>query len=706
LQEFPLQQLSVAAADSMEMDGHSSERDVAKLESQLPKVNAKAQAFPLQVIYRKRVVSEQDIPLARAKLPQAKEQTEAYEWMDAHGKSNACCGIKRNRVLSNDAIAADVAESIRHFNYNDQSEFSNLVFTSLSNAIEAWENTTETNSRNGSPKFNILATVCNWSEPKRTKGENYSTRQLEQENNMWFKGSDVHVTAKLMSNECDRVIYASFFFDPTKSPKMFSAGDKVRLIGAQLQMWQGCLQLTGKNIQFGQSLMMMSLSDAIEAWKFVTGVQPLLCLHKPVPGSQRNFPKLLLNVNVKMWGNPTTTKGAQIITIVFTSFTHIMLSGSDLHILAEFSCTSNADCAIRGSLFFESHLCPQAFSVGDIVELVGIEMQEWNGSAQLSGKNVQVVVRVPINERTIKAVAEPDEINPNVNQQVLLHHNDQHQQPKQPRTFYIDEANMKKAHQHFLTKSVKILEALSSYNDNFAARSEKNKCAKALLQQEQRDERQAKRFAIEERALPVSQIESAALGYAESTWNTIYNMVNLIQEVLGSSIPAFYLDIGSGSLAHCAIIASASGRFCVCDGIECSPTRFQTSQQSLLSATTSGILKTPCRIIHGDVLISKDIDLCAYNVYSFFDKVCIEVSQRTLQRVIMDHFSQKLAVGRILYFTCMSSTELNEVMHQVKQIMSPSAWGRLSIDCTRSIKLTTRFAGQIFKCTMVQVHNH
>ena len=70
-----------------------------------------------------------------------------------------------------------------------------------------------------------------------------------------------------------------------------------------------------------------------------------------------------------------------------------MLSGRDVHIAAEFSCPSNADSTIRGSFFFEPFLLPpQAFSVGDVVELHDIQMQEWNGSPQLSGKNVKITV--------------------------------------------------------------------------------------------------------------------------------------------------------------------------------------------------------------------------------------------------------------------------------------------------------------------------
>ncbi len=65
------------------------------------------------------------------------------------------------------------------------------------------------------------------------------------------------------------------------------------------------------------------------------------------------------------------------------------LSGGDEHISAEFLCAIS-DSTIRGSFFFDALLCPQALSVGDLVQLVNVQMQEWNGSAQLSGKNVQI----------------------------------------------------------------------------------------------------------------------------------------------------------------------------------------------------------------------------------------------------------------------------------------------------------------------------
>ena len=128
---------------------------------------------------------------------------------------------------------------------------------------------------------------------------------------MWFEGSDTHVAATLRSNERDRSINASFFFDPERCPKILAVGDKVRLIGTRLKMWYGDLQLTGKNIRFGHYWVSMSLSNAIEAWNYVRRVQPLLFLRKPIQGAQQHFPRLTMIVIVKMWGIATTTTGAQ-----------------------------------------------------------------------------------------------------------------------------------------------------------------------------------------------------------------------------------------------------------------------------------------------------------------------------------------------------------------------------------------------------------
>jgi hypothetical protein len=127
----------------------------------------------------------------------------------------------------------------------------------------------------------------------------------------------MHVAATLHSSECNRTIKASFFFDPEYAPKPCLAGEQIRLIGVRLQLWKGCLQLTGKNIRFGQPLVSMSLTNAVEAWKYVAGVQPLLFLCENGTGAQRHFPKLRMIVNVKMWGNEKKMTGAQMFIITF-----------------------------------------------------------------------------------------------------------------------------------------------------------------------------------------------------------------------------------------------------------------------------------------------------------------------------------------------------------------------------------------------------
>jgi hypothetical protein len=79
--------------------------------------------------------------------------------LKVYDESNAICGVKRDR----------------HFNCSigiSNLEFSNLVFTSLSAAIEAWEAASDAKARNHLPQFNIVVTVLKWSVPKQTKGSN------------------------------------------------------------------------------------------------------------------------------------------------------------------------------------------------------------------------------------------------------------------------------------------------------------------------------------------------------------------------------------------------------------------------------------------------------------------------------------------------------------------------------------------------------
>jgi hypothetical protein len=97
-----------------------------------------------------------------------------------------------------------------------------------------------------------------------------------------------------------RTIKASFFFDREKIVKAPDTGDRVRLIGIQIQKWAGQYQLCGKNIQFGDPVVIMSLSDAVAAWNVVKAA-----------GALKYFPKLTTVVSVVAWGDATTSSGAQ-----------------------------------------------------------------------------------------------------------------------------------------------------------------------------------------------------------------------------------------------------------------------------------------------------------------------------------------------------------------------------------------------------------
>ena len=116
---------------------------------------------------------------------------------------------------------------------------------------------------------------------------------------MFCQGSDLQVLATI--SDGFRIIKASFFFEPKLCLKAPGAGDKIRLIGLQIQEWGGYLQLGGKNIQFGDPVVFMSLSDAIAAWNTVKAA-----------GAQRYFPKLTTAVAVVVWSNSTASRGAQL----------------------------------------------------------------------------------------------------------------------------------------------------------------------------------------------------------------------------------------------------------------------------------------------------------------------------------------------------------------------------------------------------------
>ncbi len=59
-----------------------------------------------------------------------------------------------------------------------------------------------------------------------------------------------------------------------------------------------------------------------------------------------------------------------------------------MHLSAEFRDFDNVNCTIRGSFFFDPLKCPGSFDPGDVVQLVGVDIQEWNGLPQLFGRNV------------------------------------------------------------------------------------------------------------------------------------------------------------------------------------------------------------------------------------------------------------------------------------------------------------------------------
>jgi len=95
-------------------------------------------------------------------------------------------------------------------------------------------------------------------------------------------------------------IKASFFFDQEIFFKAPDAGDRVRLNGIQIQEWAGQYQLCGKNIQLGDPVVSMSLSDAIAAWSVVKAAGALLY-----------FPRLTTAVTVVAWGDATASRGAK-----------------------------------------------------------------------------------------------------------------------------------------------------------------------------------------------------------------------------------------------------------------------------------------------------------------------------------------------------------------------------------------------------------
>ena len=112
----------------------------------------------------------------------------------------------------------------------------------------------------------------------------------------------MQVSAKLA--DASRTIKASFFFGVKEIPNRPDVGSKVRLIGTHLQQWkQGGLQLCGKNVQLVDSIVSMSLSNAITAWGIVKAAV-----------AQRCFPQLAIAAIVIAWGHADTCRGATTLS--------------------------------------------------------------------------------------------------------------------------------------------------------------------------------------------------------------------------------------------------------------------------------------------------------------------------------------------------------------------------------------------------------
>ncbi len=280
--------------------------------------------------------------------------------------------------------------------------------------------------------------------------------------------------------------------------------------------------------------------------------------------------------------------------------------------------------------------------------------------------------------------------------------------PIQSRSFKIDDTNMKSVEKHFKSdKFTKCFEALQSLDNTFQARIQTNMETHSLQQTEAGCLRKRTRSnscdKIDVTDHPPVFNSSEILNYPEIAFPSIKTIIELVHKVLGSHVPAYYLDIGSGTSAHRVVSASASERLLMCDGIESSPTRFQESRQSLARAQKHGFLKSECRIIGGDIVRSTDIPLQEYNVYSFFDKDCIDISQKVIQKIIIQQSSNRFALGPILYFTCMTSSQLKCAIRELQTKMDPKAWNRLIIDDSGSMIASTEFTSQHFEYTMVHV---
>ena len=138
--------------------------------------NAHAQVFVPHS--RKVTVIEKEMPRATAYSNVSRnvhtQESQLSKVCEQSSAIHEVHGVTRGRILRKEAAAADCKAIHRQSPCIDKSEFSTLVFTSLSDAVEVWEGAGDEKARHDLPTFNILTTVCKWNEPKKTKGVNYS----------------------------------------------------------------------------------------------------------------------------------------------------------------------------------------------------------------------------------------------------------------------------------------------------------------------------------------------------------------------------------------------------------------------------------------------------------------------------------------------------------------------------------------------------
>ncbi len=282
----------------------------------------------------------------------------------------------------------------------------------------------------------------------------------------------------------------------------------------------------------------------------------------------------------------------------------------------------------------------------------------------------------------------------------------------QPKTF--DEASSQKVPKYHLNESqmntwkafvksnceFKTLESLQSYNDTANCRITTKLNPDHVKQCKDRDARHAIRSGVESMPLTNDKDTAACLGYAEMSLHSFHETLSKIHHIIGPSNPANFLDIGHGTTAHLVISASESGRFNNCAGIEIGVNRFTASLKAVEIAKRNGFLSKDIHLVQGDVLTNAAIQLSNYNVYIFFDKVCKEVSQQTIKKIILEHTCTNFALGPIVYATCMGTHYLKQAMIELRESMSSSNSDRLLIAEKEYINVTTRHAHQKFKCTL------